>query len=129
VLVASGGVLSAIVLAVLSTTNVSLTLAAGLKCPTRASLMFRLERVGLHVSRTDAAFEVKLVGDGDSVHVTARRLADGQAYDRSIPSTNEECGTVERLVVALIHSWVQVRVPAVYPPSLPRDLPPDGGSP
>ena len=117
--------LSLALLSVLYATPVSLTLDPKLSCPSSASLSDRLARVGLTVRRDNApvtdllqalpAFEVSVKPTSDGLLLTAKRTSDGKVFERTVQTGKEDCPTVERLVVVLIHSWINAKMPVLSP--------------
>lgn len=111
-----------------ASTTVSLTLDPALTCPKQASLAERFARVGLTV-RSQAptvanvlqalpAFEVsvKPTPDGaEGLLLAAKRTSDGKVFERTLQPGKEDCPTVERLVVVLIHSWINAKMPVLSP--------------
>ena len=112
-------------------TSVSLTLDPALKCPTQASLTDRFGRVGMNVKPENApitdvlvappAFEVSMKPTAGGLLLTAKRTSDGKVFERTVQQGKEDCPTVERLVVVLIHSWINAKMPVLSPSA------PDGG--
>jgi hypothetical protein len=106
---------------------ISLKLDGELKCPTHASLSDRLARVGLSVKPPNApatdvivappAFEVSMKPTPVGLSLTARRASDGKVFERNVEAGREDCPTVERLVVVLIHSWIHAKMPVLSPTS------------
>ena len=106
-------------------TTVSLTLDPSLQCPKQASLAERFARVGLTV-RSEAptvanvlqalpAFEVSVKPTGEGLLLAAKRTSDGKVFERQLEPGKEDCPTVERLVVVLIHSWINAKMPVLSP--------------
>lgn len=117
--------LLALVTLVSAASSVSLNLAAGLECPTQTSLAERLAKVGLSVKPQNASvtellaapptFEVSLKPTPQGLLLTAKRTSDAKVFERTVPSGKEDCPTVERLVVVLIHSWIHAKMPVLSP--------------
>lgn len=111
-----------------ASTSVSLNIDAALQCPKSASLAERFARVGLTV-RSEAptvanvlqalpAFEVsvKPTSQGaEGLLLAAKRTSDGKVFERTLQPGKEDCPTVERLVVVLIHSWITAKMPVLSP--------------
>ncbi|MBL8954397.1 MAG: hypothetical protein JNK82_26705 [Myxococcaceae bacterium] len=106
-------------------TTVSLTLDPGLSCPKQASLAERFARVGLTV-RSEAptvanvlqalpAFEVSVKPTAEGLLLAAKRTSDGKVFERPLQQGKEDCPTLERLVVVLIHSWINAKMPVLSP--------------
>jgi hypothetical protein len=114
--------------------TVSLALDASLKCPTLSSLSDRMGRVGLEVlvSNPQApavaallaapSFEVSIKPTAEGLLLTTRRTSDGKVFERPVQTGKEDCPTIERLVVVLIHSWITAKLPVLSPAAL------DGGA-
>jgi hypothetical protein len=108
-----------------ASTTVSLTLDPKLECPTPASLSDRFARVGLTVKPDNApvtdvlqappTFEVSVKPTGDGLLLKAKRTSDGKVFERQVQPGKEDCPTVERLVVVLIHSWINAKMPVLSP--------------
>jgi hypothetical protein len=115
--------------------TVSLSLDATLKCPTQTSLTERMARVGLSVLNPDPktppvvellsapTFEVSVKPTAGGLLLTARRTSDGKVFERTVQPGAEDCPTVERLLVVLIHSWITAKMPVLSPNALA-----DGGT-
>lgn len=109
-------------------TNLSLTIDPELKCPSHASLAERFAKVGLHVKPLNApvtdvlvaptGFEVSVKPTPEGLLLTARRTSDAKVFERTVPPGKEDCPTVERLVVVLIHSWIHAKMPVLSPSAL-----------
>ncbi|MBK7857372.1 MAG: hypothetical protein IPJ65_01860 [Archangiaceae bacterium] len=114
--------------------TVSLTVDVTLKCPAPASLTERMARVGLSVLPPSPqtpqvtellarpSFEVSIKPTAGGLLLTTRRTSDGKVFERTVETGREDCPTVERLVVVLIHSWITSKMPVLSPHGL------DGGS-
>lgn len=114
--------------------TVSLTLDPALKCPTQASLSERMGRVGLDVLTPNPqapavaellarpSYEVSIKPTPEGLLLSTRRTSDGKVFERTMQPAKEDCPTVERLVVVLIHSWITSKMPVLSPGGL------DGGS-
>jgi hypothetical protein len=106
-------------------TTVSLNLDPALSCPAMGTLADRFQRVGLSLvplnppidqRLSPPAFEVSIKPTGPAaLLVTARRAKDGKVFERTLEPGREDCPTVERLVVVLIHSWINTKMPVLSP--------------
>ena len=111
-------------------TTLSLTIDPELKCPSHASLAERFAKVGLQVKSqgapalpadllgAPAGFEVSVKPTPEGLLLTARRTSDAKVFERTVPPGKEDCPTVERLVVVLIHSWIHAKMPVLSPSAL-----------
>ncbi len=108
-----------------ASTTVSLVIDPALACPKQASLAERFARVGLTV-RSEAptvanvlqalpAFEVSVKPTAEGLLLAAKRTSDGKVFEREMQPGKEDCPTVERLVVVLIHSWITAKMPVLSP--------------
>ena len=114
--------------------TVSLSLDPALKCPTLTSLTERMARVGLSVLPPNPptpqvtellsrpSFEVSVKPTAGGLLLTTKRTSDGKVFERTVETGKEDCPTVERLVVVLIHSWITSKMPVLSPTAL------DGGA-
>jgi hypothetical protein len=125
--------LAALLTVTSAATTVTLALEPKLECLTQQSLSERLARVGLQVVPqnppvsdllTLPAFEVSVKTTPGGLQLTARRTFDGKVFERLVETgkEKEDCPTVERLVVVLIHSWITAKMPVLSPSAL------DGGA-
>jgi len=106
-------------------TTVSLSLDPALACPALGTLTDRFQRVGLSIvplnppldqRLSPPAFEVSIKPTGaEALQVSARRAKDGKVFERTLEPGKEDCPTVERLVVVLIHSWINTKMPVLSP--------------
>jgi hypothetical protein len=102
---------------------VSLSLDPSLTCPAQRSLTDRLGRVGLSVFvpnlrvplLTAPSFEVSVKPTAEGLLLTTRRTSDGKVFERPVQTGKEDCPTVERLLVVLIHSWITAKLPVLSP--------------
>lgn len=111
-------------------TTLSLTIDPALQCPSHASLVERFAKVGLSVKPqggtalpadllvAPAGFEVSVKPTPQGLLLTARRASDAKVFERTVPPGKEDCPTVERLVVVLIHSWIHAKMPVLSPSAL-----------
>jgi hypothetical protein len=116
--------------------TVSLSLEPSLRCPNQSSLTERMARVGLSVLSSDPkafapasgggrpgvvellsapTFEVSIKPTAGGLLLTTRRTSDGKVFERAVDLRGEDCPTVERLLVVLIHSWITAKMPVLSP--------------
>ena len=105
-------------------TSLALSVDPALSCPAAPSLTDRLARVGLTVKAPSAtvsdilapaAFEVSVKPTPEGLLLSAKRTSDGKVFERTLEVGKEDCPTVERLVVVLIHSWIHAKMPVLSP--------------
>lgn len=99
-------VLGLLISVMLGASDVSVTVAPGVICVERARVVTRLEQTGLRVTERSErlAVSVELVGANVRVRGVKR---GGAVLERSLQAKVDDCAAIERVIVALIHSWSQ----------------------
>jgi len=85
----------------------SVSVAEGTPCLDRTTLSDRLA-----ADATQAELDVQVRREGDALVVEGRRAKQAKLV-RRIPLQEADCAALERVVVALVHSWVRTPVPVL----------------